>query len=122
MSAIATALAQLAASAENVLDEVIDRIACRVVEKLRAAPTGMTDQSGSPLGRRRHCSAVRRRIASGESGAAIVGRKHLLSQEALSEELHRLKKPNGVALSPEPGKVREELMRELQGLKSVRPS
>lgn len=73
----------------------------------------MLDQSASPLGSRRHCTAVKRRIARGEPGAAIVGRKHLLSPEALSEELGRVSRRE----SPNPtdtGGVRAELERELR--------
>lgn len=44
-------------------------------------------QDSSPLGRRRHCAAVRARVARGQAGAAIVGRRHLLSPEALREAL-----------------------------------
>lgn len=43
------------------------------------------DQAASPLGRRRHCAAVRARIASGLPGAAILGRRFLLSETALQE-------------------------------------
>lgn len=41
----------------------------------------------SPLGRRTHCRIVRERRAQGKGGAEIVGKKHLLSPEALAEEL-----------------------------------
>ncbi|HKQ68264.1 MAG TPA: hypothetical protein VJT73_02955 [Polyangiaceae bacterium] len=54
------------------------------------APADHIDQTTSALGPRRHCRAVKRRIASGQSGAAIVGRRHLLSPEALAEELTRV--------------------------------
>lgn len=50
----------------------------------------MIPQTGSELGARRHREAVKRRVASGEGGAAIVGRRFLLSPEALREELGRL--------------------------------
>lgn len=48
----------------------------------------MVDQRDSPLGRRRHCAIVRKRRADGDPSAAIVGRKHLLTRAALTEELH----------------------------------
>lgn len=46
-------------------------------------------QRGSALGNRKHCAAVRRRIASGEGGAAIQGKRFLLTTSALTEELRR---------------------------------
>lgn len=77
------------------LDELVgalaDLVAERVVAKLTAGQQpGMLDQVGSPLGRRRHIAACRARVGRGESGAAIVGRRHLLSREALEAELETL--------------------------------
>ncbi len=45
------------------------------------------DQTRSMLGRRRHCAAVRRRVAAAHPDAAIVGRRYLLSITAHGEEL-----------------------------------
>lgn len=49
------------------------------------------DQRDSPLGPRKHCEAVRRRVAEGDPSAAIVKntRKHLLTPQALADELRR---------------------------------
>lgn len=47
-------------------------------------------QTRSPLGNRRHIAAVRRRVAAGEPGATLVGRKYLLTREALDHELGRV--------------------------------
>lgn len=44
-------------------------------------------QAESPLGRRRHINACRRRMESKLDGAGQVGRKFLLSPEAIAEEL-----------------------------------
>lgn len=55
------------------------------------------DQRSSPLGPKRHCGAVRRRLAAAQGGAAHVGRRHLLSAEALAEELARLSAPRRAA-------------------------
>lgn len=55
----------------------------------RQARVDWTDQRKSPLGAKRHCAAVRRLLADGLPGAAVVGRKHLLSAEALDAELCR---------------------------------
>ncbi|HEY2408854.1 MAG TPA: hypothetical protein VGI10_22770 [Polyangiaceae bacterium] len=77
-------------------------IARAVVAELGAvnAP-GMLDQSASPLGRRRHIAAVRARVARGEPGAAIVGRRHLLAREAVDAELAALaKRPRKAKAAP----------------------
>lgn len=50
---------------------------------------GWIDQSTSPLGPRRHCAAVRRRMEAGLEGAGRAGRRFLLSPSALAEELGR---------------------------------
>lgn len=52
-----------------------------------------TDQASSVLGSRRHITACRRRMATGKPGAAKVGKRYLLSAEALREELAALGRP-----------------------------
>src|SRR5690349_1127528 len=64
----------------------------RIASEQSAEQKDWIDQASSPLGRRRHCAAVRRRIASGKGDAAQVGRRFLLSAQALSEELAALSK------------------------------
>ena len=54
---------------------------------------GWRDQRQSPLGPRRHCCAVRRRLAHNEPGARIVGDRYLLSGEAIEYELERIGRP-----------------------------
>lgn len=68
------------------LDLLADAIASKVLERL-AGDASMVDQDGSPLGRRRHIAAVRKHVASAAGGAAIVGRRHLLSRDLLAAEL-----------------------------------
>jgi hypothetical protein len=68
------------------------------------------DQHRSPLGPRRHCRAVAARVADGSPNAAIIGRRQLLSQEALSEELARGAKPH----STKKPSVADELRAELR--------
>lgn len=46
-------------------------------------------QSESPIGRRKHIQAVRRRMQVGLGGAGQSGRRYLLSPEAIAEELGR---------------------------------
>lgn len=70
-----------------ILEGLVDLIAARVVAKLGGDGSAWVDQSVSPLGPRRHRKAVCERLASGRPGASRVGRKHLLSREALEEEL-----------------------------------
>jgi hypothetical protein len=86
-------------------DALAEAVAAKVVEQLRAGDVGMIDQTKSPLGGRRHIAAVRRLVAAGEHGAAIVGRRYLLSKERLDAELTgsvRALKPgnNNVQLIP----------------------
>lgn len=64
----------------------------RIDAEHRAARHDWTDQTASPLGRRRHVAAVRRRVAAGDTRAAMVGRRALLSTTALDEELAVLSK------------------------------
>lgn len=67
------------------------------------------DQHSSPLGPRRHCAAVRKRVQSGDEGAAIVGRRLLLSHEALAAELARIGKPSQKKKRSIADELREEL-------------
>jgi hypothetical protein len=71
------------------LEQLAELVADRVVARLSEGRPGWVDQHGSPLGPKRHCAAVRRRVATGLGGAAVVGRRMLLSPEALAEELSR---------------------------------
>jgi hypothetical protein len=50
----------------------------------------LVPEQTSPLGSRRHCAAVKRRMSAGEHGACIVGNVFLLSRAALAEELATL--------------------------------
>lgn len=98
---------------DQLLDELADRLAARVAERLREGEPGMVEQTRSPLGSRRHCGAVRRRVARGEPGAAIVGRRHLLTPEALAEELTRV---SSRKIMPEPGESAADKLRRDLGL------
>lgn len=66
------------------------------------------DQHSSPLGPRRHCAAVRRRVQTGDGSAAIVGRRLLLSEDAIALELGKLGKGTARKRS-----VADELREEL---------
>jgi hypothetical protein len=73
---------------EAAIDAIADRVAAVVVQRLRGdTRDGWIDQRRSPLGARRHCAVARARMDRGEVGAAKVGRRYLLSQEALNEAL-----------------------------------
>lgn len=95
------------------LDELIEKLADRIVAKLSTgSPADMVDQASSPLGKRRHCAAVRERVTRGAPGAAIVGRKHLLSREELQKELAVVSKtraPRRVAPIDPVAELRKEL-------------
>lgn len=108
---------------EDVLNELAQRIGAVVAERLRGGEPGMVSQEASPLGPRRHCAAVKRRVARGEPGAARIGRKYLLSPDALAEELGRAcRAPKGVAPDSAPaGSVRAELERKIRLVQSGRP-
>jgi hypothetical protein len=74
---------------ETLAKALAPALARAIVAELRDGD-GMVEQGASPLGARRHRAAVRRRVAAGEGGAAVIGRRHLLSREALTEELERV--------------------------------
>lgn len=108
-------------SLDSLLDEMADRIAARLHARQHDVAPGMIEQVSSPLGRRRHCAAVRRRVAEGKPGASIVGRRYLLSTEALQDELARLSGAKVAAPSGSSGgDVREELRRELSLLRGAK--
>jgi hypothetical protein len=92
--------------------EDLEVIVARAVRKaLATAETdGMKPQQGSPLGPRRHCEAVRRRLAAGLPGAAHVGRRYLLTPDALAEELSRTSAATAHPRADDAGaKLRREL-------------
>ncbi len=95
----------LAAALEVLADAIADRIVQRL---LTAQHSDWVDQGASPLGPRRHRAAVTRRIAAGQPGATKIGRRHLLSRDALQAELAAA--ANKVAVS---SSVADELRREL---------
>lgn len=71
---------------------LVSLIADLVVERLaglsQQTPNEATiDQSASPLGPRKHCETARRRLREGKPGAALVGRRWLLSPQAVQEAL-----------------------------------
>lgn len=81
------------AALRELLDELANLIADAVVRRLREGDPTWVDQVRSPLGPRRHCAATKRRIEQGRPGATKIGRRYLLSPEALEEELARPRKP-----------------------------
>lgn len=66
---------------------LVDVVADAVERRLSDGCGQWVDQQSSPLGARRHCAAVRRRVADGSGGAAVIGRRHLLTPDALAMEL-----------------------------------
>jgi hypothetical protein len=87
------ALLRAQAAAEQAAGQAKVAELLRQAELHEAGHREWTDQAGSPLGRRRHILAVRARVAQGDSGAAIVGRRALLAPAALTEELARVSAP-----------------------------
>lgn len=78
---------------DDVLATLAKLVAAEVVRELRSGPADLVPQGASPLGKRRHCAAVRSRVAKGDTGGSIVGRLHYLTPEALREELAACRPP-----------------------------
>jgi hypothetical protein len=78
-------------------------------------------QDGSPLGNRRHCAAVRRRMEAGDIGAAKQGKRFLLTREALANELcgfGAARTPAGVdGADSEPSDLEGELRAKLRAVR-----
>jgi len=91
------------------LEAFAELVAEKVVKRLRANEPDMVSQETSPLGRRRHCQATQRRVAAGLPGAAVVGRRHFLTQEALKEELARLSSSSKPPRREEKPNIADEL-------------
>lgn len=85
-------------SSEEALDALAAALLPRLEKLLRGTDATPIDQRSSPLGPRRHCAAVRARIAAGKPGASVVGRRFLLSPAALSDELAA----RGAVVRPKP--------------------
>jgi hypothetical protein len=98
------------------LDGLVDLIVARVLQQLRGqVGSDWIDQTSSPLGRRRHCATVRRRLEQSLPGAAIVERAHRLTREALDEELAALSQAHvPTRIETECPGVTDELTRELR--------
>lgn len=80
----------------------------------RADRNDWITQTASPLGPRRHVSRVRARLAAGLDGAALIGRRALLSPAALEEELAALvKRPRRASTTATAGSTRDRLERRL---------
>jgi hypothetical protein len=82
----------------------------RIEAEERADRRDWLAQANSPLGPRRHVGRVRARLAAGLDGAALVGRRALLSPAALAEELAA---PTKKATTPELEGTKERLERRL---------
>lgn len=107
------------------MDEILGRFASllakELAKELRSANDGWVSQVDSPLGPRRHCAAVRRRLERGEPGASHPDKKRfLLSREALLEEMQTMgiprptvKAASGDQDVPEETTIRGRLLRKL---------
>lgn len=79
----------------------------------------LIDQRASRLGSKRHCRAVRARIARGEPGASTVGRNYYLTAQAHDDELARLTRSRHQTAKKPRAKSREEQLADKLGLKLV---
>lgn len=106
---------------DDFIDSVARRVARIVAEELRGGDPSLVEQANSPLGSRRHIDAVKRRMAAGQPGASHVGRRYLLSQEALGEELGRAS-GRRMALAKTDGKTVQQRAKDemLARLRAVR--
>jgi hypothetical protein len=82
---------------DQLLECLADRLAQRIVDKLRSDDLGLLDQSSSPLGRRRHIAFVR------AGGGVQIGRRYLAKREDVLAQLEKLAR-----VKPRPGKVDTE--------------
>lgn len=73
--------------------------------------TAYVDQKTSPLGTRRHCAIVRKLVAAEKPGAAILGRRYLLTPEAINVALKAAS--DKAARSTDGSSISDELTREI---------
>lgn len=99
---------------ELFLDMLADKVADRVVRRLRSDQDDWIDGPSSPGGTRWHNGVARRRIATGQGGAAKIGRRYLLSKEALAEELAATGKARTTKQPQRAESVSERLQRKLR--------
>jgi hypothetical protein len=96
----------------RIFDLTVAQLRELIANELRGAesPDDLIDQRTSPLGKRRHGDAVRRRIAEGLHGAARIGRRWCLTTGALQEELARMgREPRGKSEPSAADQLRAEL-------------
>lgn len=80
---------------DQLFNGLVERIAALVLERLQVSlrPDDLIDQHSTPLGKRAHCALTRRLAAQKHPGAAIIGRRMLLSRKAITEHLAGLHSP-----------------------------
>jgi hypothetical protein len=80
----------------GILEEIkaqLDRMEARLAKCAAPEAGELVDQRNSPLGRRRHCAAVRRLRAEGDQRVYVKGRLHMMTRDAVQEELARVSLP-----------------------------
>lgn len=101
----------LLAAIELLADAVADRVAAKIRD---AAGDGWIDQHSSPLGARKHCALVRSLVASGDHRAARIGRRALLTRDALAEAMVTTSNAAPRRTSPLRESVEQRLSRKLR--------
>lgn len=92
-----------------------DAIADRVAAKLRnTSAASWVDQHASALGSRRHCALVRSLMKNGDPRASRVGRRYLLTGDALTEALAHAPKVQSREVHVESETVAQRLDRKLR--------
>jgi hypothetical protein len=100
------------------IELLADAIAERVAAKLRGSSDEWIDQHSSPLGSKRHCALVRSLTTAGDQRASKIGRRYLLSRDALAEAMIRQSQTKSKA--PETGEtVTSRLQQRLRLVGSV---
>jgi len=102
----------------ELLEGLLRRIVREEVASAAHPSDEWRDQSQSPiLGPRRHCRAVRRRLAANpqDPGAKRVGDRFLLTPEAIAQELDRTgHKPDRQPAAPKPATPEDEALARVQ--------
>lgn len=106
-------------SLEAIVQSFADLLVPLVAARLASTTHRMVAQYGSPLGARRHRAAVKRRVERGEGGASVVGRRYLLSHEAMAAELS-MPQPVAKAKPRRPDHVEAARQEARLALQSVR--
>jgi hypothetical protein len=101
---------------DRLIEEIADRTAAKVIERQHGGAAGFPgwlDQHSSGLGPRRHNPLARRGLQLGKPGYVKLGRRYLISPEALALELGQASSASASQHAPEVSQVRARLEKKL---------